>query len=288
MIPRVQYVSFDDANRAVRFMKVNSGRAAFLAGGTDIMVRMRSGKMNTACLVDISNARGLAGIAASDGSVEIGALTTVEEIRRSSVVAKELPALWKASDVFAAWQVRNLATLGGNLCNASPAADLAPPLMVYDATVVALGPGGARNIPIDRFFRGPGQTVLRPGELVEKVVVSREAGGSAFLKLGRRRASTLAVVSVAARIRAKGGRITESRVALGSVAPTPVRARSVERFLEGKPCAKSTFSQAAAIVTEEISPISDVRASAYYRRSMAIHLTAQALEFAALSGGASS
>jgi CO/xanthine dehydrogenase FAD-binding subunit len=287
MIPRVEYVSFKEAARAVEFMKANSGRAAFLAGGTDLMVRMRSGKVTASCLVDISEAKELAGIEIVDGSVEIGALTTVEEIRRSRVVAKELPALWKASCLFAAWQVRNLATLGGNLCNASPAADLAPPLMIYDTTVVALGPRGNRDISIGRFFKGPGQTILRPGELVEKVLVPRESGGSAFFKLGRRRASTLAVVSVAARIRTKGGRITDSRVSLGSVAPTPVRAKGVEAFLRGRACSKRTFRDAAALVVRDISPIGDVRASAGYRRSMAVRLTARALESAAMGGGAS-
>ncbi len=285
MIPRVRYISTHSAADAVSLMRGRAPKSLFLAGGTDVMVRMRNGKTKADCLVDVSGIRGLAGIRDKKGQFEIGALTTIEEIRRSPVVARELPALWESSNLFAAWQVRNLATLGGNLCNASPAADMVPPLMAYDAVVVAQSTKGERSIPIDQFFEGPGRTTLASGELVRRVEVPKPLGKSVFLKLGKRRASALAIVSVAARLKVEDGRITESRVALGSVAPTPIRAGKVETFLKGKPATEMTFEQASKRVLRDIRPISDIRASAAYRQDMAVYLTAKALKTAALEGG---
>jgi len=287
LIPKVEYLRFSDAREAADYVASHAGGAAFLAGGTDVMVRMRAGKMKARSLADISRIESLAGIRRTKQGIEIGAMTTIEEVRRSPDIQRRFQALWKASSAFAAWQVRNIATLGGNLCNASPAADMAPPLMVFDARLETLGPHGRRSIPMDRFFAGPGRTVLRGGELLEKVFIPNRLGESDFLKLGRRRASALAVVSVAVRLATKGGRVSEARVALGSVAPTPVRARNVERSLIGRVADERTFAKAAALVEKDIRPISDVRAGAEYRRDMASIFVREAL-ISAMGGGASS
>jgi len=285
MIPRVQYVAFRDPSQASHFAKTQAGKSRFIGGGTDIVVQMRSGKTKATYLVDVSDAPGLRGIDEIYGNIRIGAFTTMEEIRRSPSVGRHLPALKEAADVFAAWQVRNLATLGGNLCNASPAADSAPPLLVYDAEVLAMRGDKELQIPIGLFFKGPGQTALQDGDLVTGVRIPKGEGGSAFLKLGRRRASILAVVSAAARIQLSGEKVGTVRVALGSVAPTPVRALHVEAYLFGRKPTEENLSAASTLVLKDIKPISDIRASAQYREKMAVVLTAKVLRTALMRAG---
>lgn len=277
----VQYVSFDQLAPALDYVKDRTERFRFIAGGTDLVVQMRSGKTTAESLVDISRVGELRGIHEAKDCVIIGALSTIEDIRRSPLVERRFPALKEAADVFAAWQVRNLATLGGNVCNASPAADTALPLLVYRAKLIAFLGIHQREIPIEGFFRGPGKTCLEAGELVGQIILPMEAsGGSAFLKLGKRQASILAVVNVAAYVGTKGGVVTEARLALGSVAPTPVRASKAEEFLVGKPAVDKNFTQAAALVDEDIKPITDVRAGAKYRVRMAKTLAFRALRLA--------
>jgi len=274
-------VSFDNLALALDYVKNIGDRFRFIAGGTDLMVQMRSGKVTPECLVDISHIGELHGISEEKGGVVIGALSTLEEIRRSRLVESRLPALKESADFFAAWQVRNLATIGGNVCNASPAADTAPPLLIYRASLVASSGVTSRRIPIEEFFVGPGKTCLKVGELVCQVILPVEAtGGSAFLKLGKRQASNLAVVNAAAYVRIKDGFVSESRLALGAVAPKPVRASKTEDFLEGKLAVDRNFAQAAALVDDDIRPITDVRAGAEYRVKMAETLAFRTLRLA--------
>lgn len=265
-------------------MKENGSSASYVAGGTDIVVQLRSGKAKKEFLVDISSMPGLRGISKGP-EVSIGSLTTVEDIFRSPLVAGSFPALYEAARLFAAWQVRDLATLGGNLCNASPAADMAPPLLIYDAVVVASSGDGKRTIPIAEFFVGPGSTSLMQGEMVTEVLLPKPRGGSAFVKLGRRQASILAVESAAARMEVEAGKVMDVRLALGSVAPTPMRALRAENLLKGRKLDYELLKRASEVVKEEVRPISDVRASAEYRREMAAVLSARALVAAAARAG---
>jgi carbon-monoxide dehydrogenase medium subunit len=281
----VEYRAFSDPAAAVKFAASQKGRSRYIGGGTDLMVQLRSGKAKVEYLIDISAANGLSGIKEEGDSITIGAFTTIEEVRRSSVVAKELVALKEASDLFAAWQVRNLATLGGNLCNASPAADSAPPLLAYGAHLSVRRGDGEVTTPLEKFFLGPGKTLLQDGDLVTSVSIPKPRGGCAFVKLGRRQASILAVVSVAALVRLSGERVGQARVFLGSVAPTPVRATHVEAYLYGRIASEENLRAAARLVSRDVSPIADVRASAAYREKMAVVLTEKALRTAVERAG---
>ena len=283
----LEYRRFSSLEDALRFLSERPD-AKIVAGGTDLVVQMRMGKLKPSTVADIRGIRELRGIRESDEGLEIGALTTIEEIRESSLVERLAPPLWEAAQEFATWQIRNMGTLGGNLCNASPAADTAPPLMVLGARVRTARLGGGRTIPIEEFFRGPGETILEKGELLTHVHIPRpgDSEGHAFQRLGRRVAHILSIVSAAAAVGVEDGRIGWVRVALGSVAPTPVRARTVERELTGKTPSRDLIKSASEKVLNDIKPISDVRASAEYRRAMSVVLVRRVLEKALRRAGA--
>jgi CO/xanthine dehydrogenase FAD-binding subunit len=198
-------------------------------------------------------------------------VTTISEIRSNPALAEIAAVLVEAAEHFASEQIRNAASMGGNLCNASPAGDMIPPLLVLDASVeLASWRDGAvqtRRIPLERFFVGPGKTVKLPEELLTAIVFDRPAADfvGKFRKSGPRPALEISTVSVAIGARVANGRLSDVRVAMGSVAPTPLRARHVEAALEGKPLDTATIAAAVAGAADDAKPIDDVRASAWYR-----------------------
>jgi CO/xanthine dehydrogenase FAD-binding subunit len=244
-----------------------------LAGGTDLVVQMRDGRRRIETLVDIGPL-GLAGIREVAGGIEIGACTVMEAIATDARVRAVCPSLAEAAALVGAWPIQCRATLGGNLANASPAADTIPPLLVAEARVLAVSPSGRREVPLTELFIGPGKTRLAPGELIAAVVVPapRRGGGRTierFVKVGPRREQIIAVVSLAARVSLEGGVIAEARLALGSVAATPVRATTAERALTGKRPTPELRRRACEALQDDIAPIDDVRAPASYRRMAA-------------------
>jgi xanthine dehydrogenase FAD-binding subunit len=248
------------------------GDATLLCGGTDLAPQTESGtRQYKSKLLNIRGIEELGGIAAKGGEIRIGATTTVSEIRRSAVLADIAPVLVQAAERFASEQIRNAASVGGNICNASPAGDMIPPLLVLGAAVeLACWQGGAvqtRRVPLEQFFVGPGKTVMRPEELLTTVVFDRPSTDfvATFRKSGPRPALEISTVSVALGARVVGGRLSDVRVAMGSVAPTPLRARHVEAALEGKPLDAATIAAAVAATAQDAKPIDDVRASAWYR-----------------------
>ena len=248
------------------------GGATVFCGGTDLSPQTESGaRQYQAKLLNLRRIEGLSGIDAGGSEIRIGAATTVSEIRASTALAEIAPVLVEAAERFASEQLRNAASIGGNLCNASPAGDMIPPLLVLGASVeLACVQGGAvqtRRVPLERFFVGPGKSVKLPQELLTAVVFDRPASGfkARFRKSGPRPALEISTVSVAVGARVDGGRLSGVRVAMGSVAPTPLRARRVEAALEGKPLDTATIAAAVAAATEDAKPIDDVRASAWYR-----------------------
>ncbi len=248
------------------------GEATVLCGGTDLAPQTESGaRAYQATLLNIRRIESLSGIAADGDEIRIGATTTITEIRRSAALAAVAPVLVDAAERFASEQIRNAASVGGNLCNASPAGDMSPPLLVLDAAVeLACWRGGAvrtRRVPLDRFFVGPGKTVMLPQELLTAVVFDRPAADfrARFRKSGPRPALEISTVSVAISARFANARVSDVRVAMGSVAPTPLRARRVEAALEGKPLDAATIAAAVAASADDAKPIDDVRASAWYR-----------------------
>lgn len=248
------------------------GAATVFCGGTDLAPQTESGaRQYTAKLLNIRRIEGLGGIEALGARIRIGAITTISEIRRNPALAEIAPVLVEAAEHFASDQIRNAASVGGNLCNASPAGDMSPPLLVLGASVeLACWRDGAvqtRCVPLDQFFVSPGKTVKLPQELLTAVLFDRPAANfvGRFRKSGPRPALEISTVSVAIGARVADGRLSEVRVAMGSVAPTPLRARHVEAALEGKPLDAPTIAAAVAATVDDAKPIDDVRASAWYR-----------------------
>ncbi len=258
--------------------------ARLIAGGTDLMVQLRAGTKQPDTLVSLRNIPDLRGIHIGEGKgkgeeVSIGALTPVETLLHHEELGAIYPALREATKVFASVQIRNAATLGGNLCNASPVADLAPPLLVYDARVVLASPKGEREVPIADFFVGPGQTCLQGGEVLTTLRIPRPSAAtrSRFSKK-HRVAMDLALVSVAVALELDGHRCTRARVAAGAVAPRPIRLEAVEALLEGHELSAEQVDKARTCAAASVSPISDLRASASYRRTITGVLLQRSIE----------
>lgn len=248
------------------------GDATVFCGGTDLAPQTESGaRQYSAKLLNIRRIEGLCGIEVKGDEIRIGAATTISEIRRDPTLAEIAPVLVEAAEHFASEQIRNAASVGGNLCNASPASDMSPPLLVLGAAVeLACWRDGAvhtRHMPLERFFLSPGRTAKLPEELLSAIVFKRPAADfiGKFRKSGPRPALEISTVSVALGARVSGGTLSGVRVAMGSVAPTPLRARHVEAALEGKALDAATIAAAVAGTAEDAKPIDDVRASAWYR-----------------------
>jgi len=252
----------------------------FLAGGTDLIVQMRRGRVSPRHVLSLHRVPGLDGITI-DGTVRLGALVTHRALERHADFRGRLRALVEGAEVIGGHQVRNVATVGGNIVNASPAADIVPVLLSLDAEVTCVGPEGARALPLDGFLVGPGQTARRPGEVLESVRFASlpPRSATAFLKAGRRKAMEISVVCVAARLTLDeaGERCVEARIALGAAAPTTFRARSAERALAGRAPVVEAFREAGRLAAAECRPISDVRASAAYRAHLVERLVHRAL-----------
>ncbi len=250
-----------------------------IAGGTDLVPQMRSKMVQPELLVDL-RLLGLEGIEITGDGIRIGARATHTDILESDLLAEHCPALVESAADIAGPPIRNRGTVGGNLVNASPAADLAPPLLVYDAQAVLASSRGERSVPLEEFFTGPGGTVLSDDEILTEVYIPPVAPNSSskFIKLGKRKAMAVAVVSVAARLTLDdSGSISQARVALGSVAPIPMRALKAEAVLEGHPPSAELFAEAGRVASSESSPIDDIRASGEYRQKMVAVLTRRAL-----------
>jgi carbon-monoxide dehydrogenase medium subunit len=277
-VPRIKYLKPRTLEEAIELLtKIRGSRV--LAGGTDLLVDLKTGRVSAEALVDIGAIRELRGVEDLGDRIRIGAATRLQEIVESDVVARELSLLRNAVESMGSWQIRNLATVGGNLCNASPAADTAPPLLAYEAELVIVGPRGTRVVPITKFFTGYRRTALEEGEILKEIVIGKRAwSGWSYIKLGRRSSFTLSIVSVAVLTSTRGGVLEDVRIALGSVAPTPIRAYRAEEYLRGREVSLEVLERAAEIAREEASPIDDVRASAWYRREMVYRLTLDALK----------
>ncbi|MCO5099979.1 MAG: xanthine dehydrogenase family protein subunit M [Burkholderiaceae bacterium] len=248
------------------------GDATLFCGGTDLAPQTESGvRRYGATLLNVRRIEGLGGIDTDGGEIRIGATTSVGEIRRNAALGRIAPVLVEAAEHFASEQIRNAASVGGNLCNASPAGDMIPPLLVLGASVELAcwrdGAAQTRRVPLESFFVGPGKTVKRPEELLTAVVFERPAADfrARFRKSGPRPALEISNVSMALGARLADDRLADVRVAMGSVAPTPLRARHVEAAIEGKPLHASTVAAAVAASAHDARPIDDVRASAWYR-----------------------
>jgi carbon-monoxide dehydrogenase medium subunit len=280
-VSRFEYYQPESLPDAVALAARFGAEASFLAGGTDLIVQIERGRIAPRHVVGLHRVPGLAGIEVN-GQITLGARVTHRSIARAPALAGVLRCLIEGAEVIGGHQVRNVATVGGNLVNASPAADLVPCLLALDGVVTLLGPGGERELPVARFLLGPNRTARRPDELLTRVSLPAlpARAATAFLKAGRRRAMEISVVCVAARLTLDASleRCLEARVALGAVAPTAVRAHQAERALEGQPIGGEAFRHAAEAAQEACRPIDDVRASAAFRQHLVGVLVRRALD----------
>ncbi|HZQ06168.1 MAG TPA: xanthine dehydrogenase family protein subunit M [Anaerolineae bacterium] len=256
--------------------------ARIIAGGTDLLVQMKMERRQPSHLISLARINALHEIQ-NGNSLTIGAATSIHALHQflatsSRRTHSQFSALAEACNAFSTVQIMYMATLGGNLCNASPAADTAPCLLVFDANVTLQSNSGERVIPLTEFFVGPGKTVLHSDELLTHVHLPAPAPhtGSAFLKISRVIAD-ISQVCAAARITRDGNLVQDARIALGSVAPTPIRAPRAESALIGQPFSSELAEQVGEIAADEIKPISDVRATRDYRQRVARVIVRDAL-----------
>ncbi len=265
---------------ALSILTDEKGRAKILAGGTDLLPLMTSRRLGPNKLISLKEIRELQGIEIQEKSITLGATCRLSEVEESPLLKEIIPILSSAVSEMGSWQIRNRGTVGGNLCNASPAADTAAPLLVLDSEVVLESTDRERRIPLVDFFIGPGQTALGADEILTKIVIPKPAGGNGtYIKLGRRRAMEIALAGVAAWVQPEisGHSIKEVRIALSSVGPVPFRAYEAESRLKGESIEEKAIEEAAEITARLSRPITDVRGTKEYRTEMVRVLTKRAL-----------
>lgn len=258
--------------------------ARLLAGGTDLIVQLREGPKRADLVVDIKKIPELTALRwTDDGGLSLGAAVPCYRIHGDEQIQREYPGVVDAARIIGAWQIQSRASLGGNLCNASPAADSAPILLAYGARLLIAGPAGRRELPLEEFFISPGRTALLTNEILVAIELppQPERSGAHYLRFIPRNEMDIAVVGCGAWLEFGDGAIRAARVALGAVAPTPVLANETNRFLLGQPATAETFAQAGELAKHSARPISDMRGPAEYRLHLVGVLVRRALEAAA-------
>jgi carbon-monoxide dehydrogenase medium subunit len=275
-------------DEALGILKQRGADAKLLAGGTDLLPQMKNGVLKPACVIDLSGVERLRALTAETAGLRVGAAVSARALELDAATRKSYTSLSESGALVGSVQVRNLATLGGNLCNAAPSADMAPPLLALDAEAVIGGPKGERRVPFTDFFTGVRRTVLAPDEMLLEIVIPAPGArsGGQYLRHTPRRELDIAVVGVASQITLANGTCSKARIALAAVAPVPLRAREAEQSLEGKPVTPQAIERAAELAVGVAKPISDQRGSADYRRHLVRVLTARTLRTALARAGA--
>ena len=275
-----QYVAPRSVEETLQILEDRGGEAKVLAGGTDLLVQMKERKLRYGLVVDIGALDPLRGIRMEQGYVYIGPLTTHWDLAHSAIILEHGRALAQGASMVGSPQIRHRGTVGGNIANASPAADTLPPLVVLGAEAQISSLSGSRWLGMESLLAGPSQTILSPAELITAVrfPLPSQEFRSQYEKFGTRRALSIAVASVAIAATEKGaGRLAKVRIALGSVSPTVVRAAQAEELLEGEMLESGVIAQAAALAGESCCPIDDIRGSMWYRRHLVAVLLTQIL-----------
>lgn len=271
MVKSVEYIAPNSLLEITKILVRLKGKATLIAGGTNVIPRLRTKTIKSDILIDINRIKNLSFIKEEKNRIRIGSLTTISELALSKVIQKHAPILCEAANQLGNPLVRNRATLGGNLVDASPAADTAVPLLVLEATIITdRDRRKGRQIPIDRFFLEPNKTVLRKDEIIKEVIFPKPDSKAkmAYFKLGLRNAMAISVVSLAVMMEVQGNHCKKARIGLGAAAPTPIRAYQTEAILIGEKVTAELINICSKKVLDEISPITDIRASAEYRREM--------------------
>jgi CO/xanthine dehydrogenase FAD-binding subunit len=279
---RFDYYEPRTVEEASRLLFEFGSDVSILAGGTDLIPKMKNGLMMPNHIVNIKKIPDLDFIKGEGGTLlRVGALTLISELAIHPLLSERFPVITTAARSIGSLQVRNLATLGGNLCNGAPSADMAPGLLVMDSWVKVIGPSGDREMPLEEFFIGPGRINLRKGELLTEICVPFPPANTKqlYLKHTVRRAMDIAIVGVAVSLsfEEKTEVCRKARIALGAVAPTPVRAKRTEEIILGKKLSGIPLSTVGDMVSQEVAPITDVRGSAGYRSEIVSKLTIKAI-----------
>ncbi|MBW1669047.1 MAG: xanthine dehydrogenase family protein subunit M [Deltaproteobacteria bacterium] len=282
-----EYVAPSNLGELFKSIEGRAERVKFVAGCTNVLPDLRAQNPAPMLLVDLTGIEDLRRIEENNGVISIGSLATMTELAASEIIRTHGPILASAARALGNPLTRNRATIGGNIADASPAADTAPPLLALEATIQTEGASHAkREIPVEEFFIGPNQTVLNQGELITRITfpIPKDPSASSHIKFGLRNAMAISVVSVAVVLEMQGNLCHRARIALGSVAPKPIRAYLTEKELEGRKITEEVLESCAEVVKKEISPITDIRASAQYREHATGVLLKRALWQAAREG----
>jgi CO/xanthine dehydrogenase FAD-binding subunit len=281
-LPKFEYHAPTSLHEALDLLSKYDGKAAVFAGGTDLLVSMKRRETQPEHLISLKGIEDLKGVRYDEKEgMKIGALVTLGEVERSKMVKDKFPVLWDAVSVMASPQIRTLGTIGGNLCSAAPSADTAPPLIVLDTSVEITSSKGKRKVLVENFFRGPGESVLKAGEILTQILIPTplEKSSGAYFKLMRRAAMDLAQVGVAVCLSLDSEKriCRRAKIALGAVALTPIRALKAEQILLNKEISERVGKEAGKIAAQEASPRSSIRASKEYRQEMIEVLTKRAV-----------
>jgi len=280
-LPRFEYLTPKTIAEALSLLSQYKERAKVIAGGTDVLPKLKRRETKAPeYIIDLKGIRDLDYIEYDDsGGLRLGALATIHAVETSPIIQERFSVLFHAAESMASTQVRNRGTIAGNICNAVPSADTAPALLTLEARLRLAGQSGERIVNVEDFFTGPNETVLTDEEILQEIHVPNLPPHSRgrYLKLTPRRSMDLAMVGVAVVVVADDGICSDIRIALGAVAPTPIRARQAENIVRGQKLSEELIERAAWRAAEECRPISDHRASAEYRREMVKVLTKRAI-----------
>ena len=284
MIPKFELYLPESIEEACKLRNELGPAAEIVAGGTDVFVKMHNGEYRPKFIVDIKNIPELKGIKGDEKTgLDIGAMVTLHESETCDIILKHYPVLFEGVNTIGSLQIRNRGTLGGNICTAAPSADGIGPLLVLNASCGVQGLKGKRTIPLEGFFPGPLQTVLKKDEVLVRILVPPVTGknGSAYYKYGRRKAMEIALMGITAYVEvgADGKSCSDARIALATSAPTPVRAKKTEAYLKGKDLSDPDVLKAAGkLVLEEAKPRSSWRSSAEFRQNLLQNLVPKIIQ----------
>jgi aerobic carbon-monoxide dehydrogenase medium subunit len=281
---RFEYLEATTVPEAIALLGQHAG-TRMVAGATDVLIRWRQGVWKPSHMLSIKRIPGLDRVSyGPETGLSLGTLVSVRTLELHPLIREHYPALTQAATAFAGVQIRNLATVGGNVCNASPAGDTLPALVAYGAECRLIGPDGERLMPLDSFLLGPGRTALQPGELLVELRLPPQQpnSGALYIKHSPRSAMDIATVGVAAVVALEGndGACRDVRIALGAVAPTVIRASAAEALLRGRRLDAELLQQAARVAMQEAKPIDDIRGTAQHRQAIVAALTGRTLHHA--------
>lgn len=268
----LNYLRPSSIDQAIKDYLAAEGQAAYLAGGTDLVLKMKKGQAGPTTIVSLTGLPGLDRIEDRDGQIVLGGTVTLSQVLESDLVAAKLPVLSDAVGKMASVQIRNVATVSGNIANAAPSADTAPPLLALGTIVVLTGPGGRRQVPLNEFYVGPFATVMAEGEVITEFLIPDPGprSGGAYAKLMRRAAMDLALLGVAVQLSLEddGRTCRRAAIGLGVAAPTPIRCPQAEAVLTGQEVTEDLLRRAGEAAADEAQPRDSIRCEGWYRREM--------------------